>query len=131
MDEPFGKYWWIFAIVSALLAVGLVLWRLPSLRARFVKKPVKKLRKCEPESDFESDSDDGELGEERLLAHLEPREPEPELREHEPEREQPEAERERREPEREREREQREREQREPERAREAEPKKRGRKRAA
>jgi hypothetical protein len=114
MDEPFGKYWWIFAIVSALLAVGLVLWRLPSLRARFVKKPVKKIKKREPESDFESDSDDGELGEERLLAHLEPREPEREPLEPEPEREQPEPECERE-----------QREQREPE------PKKRGRKRAA
>ena len=71
-DSPFGKYWWIFAILSAVVAVGLVLWRMPSIRARLAgpKKPAPKKRRPEPESEYETDSDDGELGEERLLAHL-------------------------------------------------------------
>jgi hypothetical protein len=74
-DDAFGKYWWIFAILSAVVAVGLVIWRLPSIRASIAAlKPAapKRARRVEPESEYESDSDDGELGEARLLAHLVP-----------------------------------------------------------
>ena len=75
-DEPFGKYWWIFAILSAIVAVGLVIWRLPSIRASISAlrppAPAKRARRVEPESEYESESDDGEIGEARLLAHLAP-----------------------------------------------------------
>jgi hypothetical protein len=83
--EATRQYWWLFAVIGALVAVGLVLWRMPSLRASFAAmrgaKPAPARRRVvEAESEYESDSDAGELAEERLLAHLKPApppEPEP------------------------------------------------------
>jgi len=78
--EATRQYWWLFAVIGALVAVGLVLWRMPSLRASFAAmrgaKPAPARRRVvEAESEYESDSDAGELSEERLLAHLKPAPP--------------------------------------------------------
>ena len=75
--EATRQYWWLFAVVGAVVAIGLVLWRMPSIRACFAtmrcaKPAVAKRRVEEAESEYESDSDAGELAEERLLAHLKP-----------------------------------------------------------
>ena len=75
--EATRQYWWLFAVVGAVVAIGLVLWRMPSIRACFAtmrcaKPAVAKRRIEEAESEYESDSDAGELAEERLLAHLKP-----------------------------------------------------------
>ena len=88
--EATRQYWWLFAVIGAIVAVGLVLWRMPSLRASFAamrcaKPEPARRRVVEAESEYETDSDAGELAEERLLAHLKPEaraeprpEPEPE-----------------------------------------------------
>ena len=79
--EATRQYWWLFAVVGALVAIGLVLWRMPSIRAciatmRGCAKPAPPRRRVvEAESEYESDSDAGELSEERLLAHLKPAPP--------------------------------------------------------
>ena len=78
--EATRQYWWLFAVVGALVAIGLVLWRMPSIRACFATircaKPAPPRRRVvEAESEYESDSDAGELSEERLLAHLKPSPP--------------------------------------------------------
>jgi len=78
--EATRQYWWLFAVVGALVAIGLVLWRMPSIRACFATircaKPAPPRRRVvEAESEYESDSDAGELSEERLLAHLKPAPP--------------------------------------------------------
>jgi hypothetical protein len=70
-----GKYWWVLAIAGAVIALGLVLWRMPSIRAsiaamRCGKSAPPKRRVVEAESEYETDSDAGEIGEARLLAHL-------------------------------------------------------------
>jgi hypothetical protein len=67
-------------VVGAVVAIGLVLWRMPSIRACFATircaKPAPPRRRVvEAESEYESDSDAGELSEERLLAHLKPAPP--------------------------------------------------------
>jgi hypothetical protein len=78
--EATRQYWWLFAVVGAVVAIGLVLWRMPSIRACFATircaKPAPPRRRVvEAESEYESDSDAGELSEERLLAHLKPAPP--------------------------------------------------------
>ena len=78
--EATRQYWWLFAVVGAVVAIGLVLWRMPSIRACFAtmrcaKPAVAKRRVEEAESEYESDSDAGELAEERLIAHLKPAPP--------------------------------------------------------
>jgi hypothetical protein len=90
--EATRQYWWLFAVLGAVVAIGLVLWRMPSLRASFAAmrgcaKPAPARRRVvEAESEYETDSDAGELGEERLLVHLkapepvEPAEPAPKRR---------------------------------------------------
>ena len=75
--EATRQYWWLFAVIGAVVAIGLVLWRMPSLRASFAAlrcaKPAPARRRVvEAESEYETDSDAGELGEGRLLAHMRP-----------------------------------------------------------
>jgi len=70
-----GKYWWVLAVAGAVIALGLVLWRMPSIRAsiaamRCGKPAPPKRRVVEAESEYETDSDAGEIGEARLLSHL-------------------------------------------------------------
>ncbi len=77
--EATRQYWWIFAVIGAVVAIGLVLWRMPSLRASFAAmrcaKPAPARRRVvEAESEYETDSDAGEIGEARLLSHM-PRAP--------------------------------------------------------
>ncbi len=77
--EATRQYWWLFAVIGAVVAIGLVLWRMPSLRASFAAmrcaKPAPARRRVvEAESEYETDSDAGEIGEGRLLAHM-PRAP--------------------------------------------------------
>jgi hypothetical protein len=74
-DTIAGKYWWVLAIAGAAIALGLVLWRMPSIRASFAamrcgKPAPPKRRVVEAESEYETDSDAGEIGEARLLSHL-------------------------------------------------------------
>ena len=78
-DTIAGKYWWVLAIAGAAIALGLVLWRMPSIRASFAamrcgKPAPPKRRVVEAESEYETDSDAGEISEGRLLAHM-PRAP--------------------------------------------------------
>ena len=74
-DTIAGKYWWVLAVAGAVIALGLVLWRMPSIRAsiaamRCGKPAPPKRRVVEAESEYETDSDAGEIGEARLLSHL-------------------------------------------------------------
>ena len=74
-DTIAAKYWWVLAIAGAAIALGLLLWRMPSICASFAamrcgKPAPPKRRVVEAESEYETDSDAGEIGEARLLSHL-------------------------------------------------------------